>query len=97
MLIIGTEAAREAGAVVQWTQSIAVSRVPPPAWPSDLPVIGAPLSGWWRTYIAGSTTVADFFARLDFTTIVEWARSGFAQQTDVVRAFARSVRTVRRY
>lgn len=75
MLIIGMEMAREAGAVVQWAQSIAGSGATPPAWLSDLPVIGARLSGWWRTYIAGSTTIADFSTRLDFAAIVDWART----------------------
>ena len=74
MLIIGMEVAREAGAVVQWAQSIAKSGATPPAWLSNLPVFGARLSSWWRTYIAGSTSSADFPARSDFAAIVDWAR-----------------------
>ena len=74
MLIIGTEVAREAGAVVQWAQSIAGSGATAPAWLAGLPVIGARLSGLWRTYITGSPTVADS-AHLDFAAAVEWART----------------------
>ena len=51
MLIIGTEVAREAGAVVQCAESIAGSGATAPAWLAGLPVIGARLSGLSRTYV----------------------------------------------
>jgi predicted PurR-regulated permease PerM len=75
MLIIGMELAREAGAVVQWAQSIVGSKATPPAWLSNLPLIGTRLASWWRTSIAGSPNTADLSARLDFPAIVEWART----------------------
>ena len=75
MLIIGMEVAREAGAVVQWAQNIAGSGARPPAWLSDLPLVGARLSSWWRIYMAGSPNTADLSARLDVMAIVEWART----------------------
>ncbi|MFZ1150132.1 MAG: AI-2E family transporter [Xanthobacteraceae bacterium] len=73
LLAIGTEMAREAGALVQWAQSIAGSSAKPPAWLSNLPVIGARLANWWRTSMAGSQNAADLSARLDFPAIVGWA------------------------
>ncbi len=75
MLIIGMEVAREAGFVVQWAQNIAGSGATLPAWLSDLPVIGTRLSTWWRTYTAGSSNTADWFARPDLAAIVGWART----------------------
>ena len=75
LLAIGMEMAREAGGVVQWAQSIAGSSANPPAWLSNLPVMGARLANWWRTSMAGSPNAADLSARLDFPAIVEWART----------------------
>ncbi len=75
MLIIGMEMARQAGAVVQWAQSIVGSGATLPAWLSDLPVIGTRLSSLWRTFTAGLSNSADWSARLDLAAIVEWART----------------------
>lgn len=44
MLLIGMEMAREAGAVVQWAQSIAASSPTLPAWLSNLPLVGTRLA-----------------------------------------------------
>jgi predicted PurR-regulated permease PerM len=74
LFVIGMELAREAGAVVQWAQSIAGRGAAPPGWLSDLPVIGARLSNWWRAHLASSNN-ADWSARLDLAAIVEWART----------------------
>jgi len=73
LLVIGIEMARESAAVVQWAQSI--GGVTPPAWLSGLPVIGTRLSSWWRSYMAGSSNTADWFARPDLAAIVGWART----------------------
>jgi predicted PurR-regulated permease PerM len=75
LLVIGSEMAREAGVVLQWTQNIAASGGKPPVWLSDFPVFGTRLSGWWRTYVAGSSTMADFSARPDLAAIIAWART----------------------
>lgn len=74
MLLIGMEMAREAGAIIQWAQSIAVSS-PTPAWLSNLPLVGTRLASWWRSFTAGSPNTADLSARLDLPAIVEWART----------------------
>src|SRR5258708_39468809 len=65
MLLVGMEMAREAGAVVQWAQSIAASSPTPPAWLSHLPLVGTRLAGWWRSSMAGSLNTADLSARLN--------------------------------
>jgi predicted PurR-regulated permease PerM len=75
MLIIGTELALEAGAILQWAQGIAGSATTPPAWLSNLPVIGGRLSGWWRSNIAGSTTITSASEKLDFAAIIAWAQT----------------------
>ena len=75
MLLIGMEMAREAGAVIQWAQSIAVSSPTPPAWLSNLPLVGTRLASWWRSFMAGSPNAADLSARLDLPAIVGWART----------------------
>jgi predicted PurR-regulated permease PerM len=73
LLVIGIEMARESAAFVQWAQSI--DGVTPPAWLSGLPVIGARLSSWWRSFMAGSSNTAEWFARPDLAAIVGWART----------------------
>jgi len=75
MLLIGMQMAREAGAIIQWAQSIAVSSPTPPAWLSNLPLVGTRLASWWRSFMAGSPNTADLAARLDLPAIVEWART----------------------
>jgi predicted PurR-regulated permease PerM len=69
LLIIGTEVAWEAGAALQWAQSIAGTGATQPSWLSNLPVIGGRLSAWWRSYIADSS------GQLDFAGIMGWART----------------------
>src|SRR5271157_1653270 len=61
LLAIGMEMAREAGAVVQWAQSVAGSSANPPAWLSNLPVIGAqPL---WPVHRTLPTCLRDWISR----------------------------------
>jgi predicted PurR-regulated permease PerM len=75
--IFGTEAAREAAAVLEWLQSLKSNNAAPPEWLVKIPLIGTHLSAWLQTYI--SAWPHELSAGLNIGAIAEWGQVVGAQ------------------
>jgi predicted PurR-regulated permease PerM len=65
LALLGVAVARETHFVVEFIANARQSGIPAPAWLSDIPRIGAPLSQWWSTNVGDPAMVQELFGRFN--------------------------------
>jgi predicted PurR-regulated permease PerM len=68
--LFGAESVREAAAALEWLQSLKSNHAATPDWVLKIPLVGAYLSGWLKTFI--SAWPRELSAGPNIGTIAEW-------------------------
>lgn len=74
LVLLGFALAREGHVVVHFVGHARGNGVPLPEWIARLPLVGAPLAGWWQDNLSNPGVVQDLLGRLNPKLLAESAR-----------------------
>jgi predicted PurR-regulated permease PerM len=72
---LGIQAAREAGATIQWLNDVRQNGIGPPDWLSHIPYLGSSLVAWWQENLAQPGAAHTLFGRANTSGIFSVTRT----------------------